>query len=98
MSEACRGVLTTLSKLGLDPNETSLDRYRTYFAQQDPSDYIDRVMELSNVSSITMTNPVFDDNERERWLKNPDVGSDPRFRAVLRIDPMLRDFTQAARR
>jgi hypothetical protein len=55
-------------------------------------------MELSNVSSITMTNPVFDDNERLRWLENAAAcGNDPRFTAVLRIDPMLRNYPEAAR-
>ena len=96
VSEACRGVLTTLSKLGLDPNEKSLDAYRRFFARQNPSDYIDRVMELSNVQTITMTNAVFDDNERHRWLADKTVGTDPRFKAVLRIDPLLRNFPQAA--
>ncbi len=98
ISEACRGVLTTLQKLGLDPNEQSLDRYRPFFAEQKPSAYIDRVMQLANVSSITMTNEVFDDNERDRWLSNPKLGSDPRFKAVLRIDLLLRDFPVAAKR
>lgn len=97
ISEACRGVLTTLQRLGLDPNEKKLEPYRRFFRQQDPSGYIDRVMELANVKSIVMTNPVFDDNERARWLKNPSALADPRFRAVLRIDPILRDFTSAAR-
>ena len=97
ISEACRGVLTTLSKLGLDPNEKSLDAYRKFFDQQDVSRYIDKVMELSNVSSITMTNPVFDDNERQRWLNDPTVGTDPRFKAVLRIDPLLRAWPTAAK-
>ena len=69
ISEACRGVLTTLSRLGLDANEKSLDPYRKFFAQQKPSAYIDRVMELSNVSSITMTNAVFDDNDRDDTLE-----------------------------
>jgi len=96
LSEACRGVLTTLKLLGLDPNEKSLAPYRGFFSKQDPGKYIDKVMELSNVSSITMTNPVFDDNERQRWLKDPAVGSDPRFRAVLRIDPLLRGWPRAA--
>src|SRR5665213_3132614 len=98
ISEACRGILTTLQKLGLDPNEKSLAPYRKYFSQQDPSAYIDRVMELSNVKSITMTNPVFDDNERSRWLKDPAALADPRFRAVLRIDPLLLDYPLAARK
>jgi len=95
IGEACRGVLTTIQKLDLDPNE-SPEKWRKWFDQQDPSDYIDRVMRIANVSSITMTNPVFDDNERERWLANPAVGSDPRFKAVLRIDPMIRDWPGAA--
>ncbi len=95
ISEACRGVLTTLSKLGLDPNEKSLDKYRKYFAKWTPSDYIDKVMEVANVDSITMTNPVFDDVEREKWLADPTIGDDPRFEAVLRIDPLLRDWSGA---
>ena len=98
VSEACRGVLTTLKLLGLDPNEKSLNAYRPWFGKQDPSKYIDKVMELSNVSSITMTNPVFDDNERGRWVKNPAVGADPRFKAVLRIDPLLRAWPTAAKK
>jgi hypothetical protein len=98
ISEACRGVLTTLSKLGLDPNAKTLDSHRKFFASQKPSDYIDRVMELANVSSITMTNEVFDDNERNRWLSDPKLGADPRFKPVLRIDLMLRDFPAAAQR
>jgi hypothetical protein len=98
IGEACRGVLTTLQLLGLDPNEKSLDAYRPFFAKQDPSKDIDRVMEIANVSSITMTNPVFDDNERNRWLKNPAVAADSRFKGVLRIDPLLRSWPTAAKR
>ncbi len=96
VSEACRGVLTTISRLGLDPNENTLDHYRAFFNAMDPDEYIDKVMQLANVSSITMTNAVFDDNERSRWLANPRVAADSRFRAVLRIDPLLRNFPQAA--
>jgi hypothetical protein len=95
ISEACRGILTTLKRLGLDPAD-GLPRLRKWFAEQDPDDYVDRVMELSGVESITMTNAVFDDNERRRWLEVGEGLRDPRFRAVLRIDPMLRDWPTAA--
>ena len=98
ISEACRGVLTTLQKLGLDVSEKSLEPARKWFAQQDPSKYIDKVMQIANVESITMTNPVFDDNERGKWLANPRIGDDPRFKAVLRIDPLLRDWKSAAKK
>ena len=96
ISEACRGVLTTLQKLGLDVSDRKLDGARKWFRQQEPSAYIDRVMGLAHVESITMTNPVFDDAERERWLKG--VKPDPRFTAVLRIDPLLRNWPDAAKR
>lgn len=95
ISEACRGVLTTLEMLGLDPNEKDLSRYRKWFAKQTPSGHIDRVMELANIDEITMTNPVFDDAERALWERDAQLNSDSRFRAVLRIDPLLRDWTAA---
>lgn len=95
ISEACRGVLTTITALGLDPNEKSLQAYRKWFSAQKPSQYIDTVMELANVDSITMTNPVFDDHERSIWETQPAVGDDPRFEAVLRIDPLLRNWPSA---
>jgi hypothetical protein len=98
ISEACRGVLTTLQKLGLNPKEKTLDPYRKFFAAFKPTDYIDRVMELSNVKSITMTNEVFDENEHQRWMKDPTVGVDPRFKPVLRIDAIIRDWPSAAKR
>jgi len=98
LSEACRGVLTTIQKLGLEPGEKSLEKYRKWFAAQDPDKFVDKVMELANVDSITMTNPVFDDAEREMWLADPSVGGDPRFAAVLRIDPLLRAWPEAAKR
>ncbi len=97
LSEACRGVLTTMQKLGFDPAERSLDKIRADGARRDPSDYIDRIMRIANVEKIVMTNAVFDDNERHRWLSGADVGGDSRFGAVLRIDPLLRDYPAAAR-
>jgi len=98
ISEACRGVLTVLHKLGLDVSGKSLDSARKWFSEQDPSKYTDHVMKIANVESITMTNAVFDDVERNKWLANPRVGEDPRFQAVLRIDPLLVDWPTAARK
>src|SRR4029079_1992142 len=58
ISEACRGVLTTICKLGFDPSDKSLDKWRAWTAKHDPNQYIDKVMQLSHVEKITMTNPV----------------------------------------
>lgn len=97
ISEACRGVLTTINLLGFDAND-GLDKIRKHIEQQDPDRYIDHVMKLANVSKITMTNAVFDDNERNRWLADRNVGSDPRFAAVLRIDPLVQDWPTASKK
>ena len=96
LSEACRGVLTTITKLGLDPNEKTLDPYRRWFAQQEVDAHIDRVMELANVESMTMTNEVFSGPERGLWLADPTIGDDRRFRPALRIDPLLCNWDHAA--
>jgi hypothetical protein len=96
LSEACRGVITTLSKLGLDPGVKSLTGHRQWFREQEPNEYIDRVMELAGVESVTMTNAVFDDNERARWLAG--VAPDPRFSGVLRFDPLLLDWPTAGKK
>lgn len=98
VSEACRGVLTTLQRLGFDLSSRTLDEARRYFAAQDVSRHIDKVMQVAGVERLTMTNEVFDENERGRWLANPDIASDERFRAVVRIDLMLRDWPAAAKK
>jgi hypothetical protein len=98
ISEACRGVLTTLQKLGLDVPGDSVDLVRKWFDAQDPDGFINRVMQASNVSKLTMTNAVFDEGERGRWMTDANVGADSRFSAVLRIDPILRDWPAAARK
>ena len=87
ISEACRGVVTVLNKLGLDPSARNLDSFRAFFRDQKPADYTDTVFRLSNVKTVVMTNDPLDPVERPIWLKNPE--RDPRFKAVLRIDPLL---------
>jgi hypothetical protein len=87
LSEACRGVLTVLNRLGLDPAVKDLAGYRDFFRSQTPAGYTDRVLKLANVHTVVMTNDPLDPVEREIWQRNPE--RDPRFKAVLRIDPLL---------
>lgn len=87
ISEACRGVLTSLDKLGLDLSSRDLSSYRSYFKAQKPEEYLDRVLKLANVRQVVMTNDALDPGEREIWLSGKPL--DPRFKAVLRIDPLL---------
>lgn len=92
-SEACRGVLTTLQALGCDLSTRDLDAYRRRLDGLSASEYVDRVFRLANIESVVMTNDPFDGAERNRWLDG--VHIDPRFAAVLRLDPLLNDYSGA---
>ena len=87
LSEACRGVLTALHRLGLDVASKDLSGFRDFFRTQTPAGFTDRVLNLANVHTVVMTNDPLDPAEREVWLRGPE--RDPRFKAVLRIDPLL---------
>jgi hypothetical protein len=87
LSEACRGVLTVLNRLGLNPAARDLAGYRDFFRSETPAGYTDRVLRLANVHTVVMTNDPLDAVEREVWQREPE--RDPRFKAVLRIDPLL---------
>lgn len=86
-SEACRGVVTVLNRLGFDLKTRDLNAYREYFRNVSSSDYINRILELAKVKTVVMTNDPFDAYERSKWDAN--VTQDPRFLAALRIDPLL---------
>src|SRR5699024_6886264 len=47
LSEACRGVLTVLRRLGLDPAARDLEPYRAFFRKQKPAAYVDKVLTLA---------------------------------------------------
>lgn len=87
ISEACRGVLTTLHALGLDVKKRDLPGVRKWFAAWKAEDYVSRCMELAGVDRICMTNSPFDDIERNVWQAG--FPRDERFMAALRIDPLL---------
>ena len=95
VSEACRGVLTTLRALGLDPRRRDLVALRQWFAEQDPDSFVDRVLQIANVASVGMTNSPFDPEERPFW--DAPLRRDPRFFAALRIDPLLVSWPDACR-
>ncbi len=87
VSESCRGVLTTLNRLGLDVKKRDLPLLRKWFAEQKAEDYVTRCMDLAKVKRICMTNSPFDVLERPVWEKG--FKRDERFTAALRIDPLL---------
>jgi hypothetical protein len=95
ISEAARGVVTVINKLGLDASGRDLNKIRSYFAQIPTGQYIDRVFELSNVKYVIMTNDPFDKKEQQVW--NRSAHTDSRFKAALRLDGLLNDFPQCCK-
>ena len=95
-SEACRGVVTTLQLLGLDPGSRDLESYRKYFAGKTPEQHIDTVFEKAGLKDCYMTNDPFDDKERPVWQNG--YRADSRFKAALRIDPILLGWDKAGPR
>ncbi len=95
LSEACRGVLTTLNLLGLDVKRRDLETLRKSFREWQASGFVDRCLDLANVRSVCMTNSPFDREERAVWEGG--LTRDERFVAALRIDPILVDWPNAVR-
>ena len=90
VSEACRGVMTVLQALGLDPNARNLGEARKYFNSQNVRKYTDLVFKLSGVARVYMTNDPLDALERKCWQKG--FKRDPRFLAALRLDSALMNW------
>ncbi|HBG02883.1 MAG TPA: glucuronate isomerase [Firmicutes bacterium] len=94
VSEAQRGALTVLKNLGLDVQSRSLGEYREYYRSRTMRQQIDTVFSLAGVDEVVMTNDVFDPQERAIW-KSGAGKEDPRFKAALRIDPLLMDYANS---
>eukprot|EP00698_Gefionella_okellyi_P013339 TRINITY_DN3644_c0_g1_i4.p1 TRINITY_DN3644_c0_g1~~TRINITY_DN3644_c0_g1_i4.p1 ORF type:complete len:918 (-),score=152.77 TRINITY_DN3644_c0_g1_i4:306-3059(-) len=98
ISEASRGVLTTLSALGLSELVTRRDLagIRAWFDQQDPDLYMQRVFAVANIDYAVMTNIPFDAEEERHWPKDgSDAHVPPQLRSALRVDPLLKGDWEA---
>lgn len=89
ISEACRGVLTTLDRLGCDVASRDLQAIREWYGQHDAKGIVDLVLQTANVRDVVMTNDPFDATERAVWETYQPVDLDQRFHRALRIDPLL---------
>jgi hypothetical protein len=95
LSEATRGVVAVMAALGLDPTRPDLREAREYFRDVTAEQHVDTVFESARVTAVVMTNDPFDPNEAALWKKGRP--SDQRFKAALRIDPLLNDWPAAER-
>ena len=94
LSEACGGVITILSALGLDTRAEDLREAREFFRTQEMGAHLDSVLEKACVSDVVMTNDPFDGEEIEVWTNGASV--DSRFHAALRMDRLLNSWNHTA--
>jgi len=95
LSEATRGVLTTLSTLGLDIGSRDLHAIRQWFDARTIEEYLSRVFEIANLDYAVMTNNPFIAEETRYWTQDlpiPDC-----LKAALRIDTLILDWPTAAK-
>ena len=91
ISESTRGVIAVLKAFGLPTSGETLDEARSFFRSQSLDEHIAHVFEMSGISTVVMTNDPLDPDEAPFWLN--DVREHPRFRPVLRLDKILRQWT-----
>ena len=95
LSEAARGIMTTLNKLGLDVAGRDLKAAREWFDEQDVENYLAKVFELAQIDYAVMTNNPFVPEEVGYWQQ--DLPRPKCLKAALRIDTLLLDWPNAAR-
>lgn len=97
ISEACRGVLTTVKLLGLGHllEKRDLPAIQEWFAKQDAEEYVDTVFRIAGLRYAVMTNIPFEPEEARHWLGDPANNIPPPkwsrkyFRSALRVDQVL---------
>lgn len=94
ISEACRGVITVLNRLGFGHDLRDLRHPRTYFSRMKPERYVDQVFDLARIRSVYMTNDPLNPHEASAWKKG--FSRDPRFLATLRLDSALINWPHGA--
>jgi hypothetical protein len=96
VSEATRGVVTTLEAYGLDARKDGLSGARKFFAGLSAQEHVDLAFETSGLTAAVMTNDPFNDSERVVWGKGG--RRDERFHAALRIDPLVIDLPGSSKK
>ena len=90
ISESTRGVVVVLKAFGLPTDSLDLAQARAFFQTQSLEDHIQRVFNMAGISLVVMTNDPLDPEEAPVWLNG--AREHPQFRAVLRLDKILRHW------
>lgn len=93
LSEAATGVITILNEMGISIKNKDLNNIRKQFRGIDKHEYISRILDVTGVEKIVMTNDPLDERERELLLKECDP--DPRFLYSLRLDKLINNWADS---
>lgn len=96
ISEACRGVITTLVSLGLsdEVDARDLNRIRLFYSDfrdqgiEGTKKFSELIFSKAGVQYAIMTNIPFDSNEAQYWQPKR-IEFSERYRSALRVDPLL---------
>jgi hypothetical protein len=91
ISESTRGVVAVLNAFGLPTDRLDLTEARAFFQTQSLEAHTERVLEMAGVSLVVMTNDPLDPEEAPFWMRG--AREHPQFRAVLRLDRILKQWT-----
>ena len=91
LSEATRGVVAVLKAFDLSTDRDDLAEARAFFEAQSLESHIRKVMQMAGMSVAVMTNDPLDADEAAVWMRG--VNEHPLFKAVLRLDKILRGWT-----
>ena len=91
ISEATRGIVAVLQAFGLPTDSPDLSTARAFFKNQNLEGHIRTVFRMAGVTSVVMTNDPLDPEESALWMKGPESHSE--FRAVIRLDRILREWS-----
>ncbi len=87
ISESTRGIVAVLHEFDLPTDASGLEESRAFFRAQPLEGHIRRVLEISGVSSVVMTNDPLDPDEEQVWKSGGQKHE--LFHAVLRLDRIL---------
>lgn len=89
ISEQCRGVLTTLSALGLQDEVAARDlqAIRRWYAGQGADMFNEKMMRLARLRYVVISHDPFDPKQVELCLSPPP--NPPRYRGALALDRLL---------
>ena len=90
ISEATRGVVAVLDAFDLPTDAPDLTKARAFFEAQSLESHIRKVLKMGGVSTVVMTNDPLDPDEGPLWLDGAQAA--PQFKAVLRLDKILRTW------